>query len=93
MKKSIVFILICLGMNSCKDANPSSETNPEVLQTTTEISQNDARLNEINLLIINNPNSEKGYYELAKYQLENNCTQRCRDKLCESNVLFKTEQN
>ncbi len=71
MKKFGILLFVFVGLVSCND-EPSS--NPKDIITTDVSDTNlvDNNLDEINQYIIDNPNSEKGYYELAKYYLDNN---------------------
>ncbi|MEN8786933.1 MAG: tetratricopeptide repeat protein [Flavobacteriales bacterium] len=71
MKKIVIVSIVSLFVFSCKDvardANPQENYEVEAIVET-----NDTRLDEINQLILDNPNSEIGYYQLAQYHLDNN---------------------
>ena len=72
MKNWLAFAIGILFMVSCK-GDPSTsreEINPEA--DTTQIIQTNTELTDIEQYIITNPNSEKGYYQLASYYLKNN---------------------
>lgn len=70
--KKISLLFIIIGFVSCKgDKKPVTE--PQTYVETVEIdSTNIKKLMGIENLIVQNPNSEQGYYQRAKYRLENN---------------------
>ena len=71
MKKiSLLFIVVALF--SCKEEN-KTDYNPQTYTDLVEIdSTNIKKLMAIETLILNNPNSEEGYYQRANYRLDNN---------------------
>ena len=70
MKKIAALVLSTLLLFSCKEENKTGNTQSETIPSPTEATN--TRLAEINQLIMDKPNSEEGYYQLAKFHLENN---------------------
>ena len=71
MKKIVIVSIVSLLIFSCKEVAP--EVNPqEAGSQEASLESNDTRLDEIYQLILENPNSEKGYYQLAQYHLDKN---------------------
>ena len=71
MKKLVIILIGILMIIGCKDE--PAQVNPVSVSTvdTTSVSQIDNGLEQIEQFIFNNPNSEKGYQDLASYYLEN----------------------
>jgi tetratricopeptide (TPR) repeat protein len=70
MKKIVVLVVSVCAVFSCQENTPNSSPQ-EIEMVQPQENQKDKRLAEINQLIIDQPNSEQGYYQLAKFHLEN----------------------
>jgi tetratricopeptide (TPR) repeat protein len=69
--KNIGFLIVGLFvLTACNNENKKSATTEYELEL--PVSDKENLLAVINQFIIDNPNSEKGYYDLAKYYAENN---------------------
>tara|TARA_B110000977_G_scaffold25394_2_gene31296 strand:- start:1452 stop:2618 length:1167 start_codon:yes stop_codon:yes gene_type:complete len=70
--KKISLLFIAISLFSCKgDKKPA--TGPQMFLETVDVdSTNIKQLMAIESFIVQNPNSEEGYYQRAKYRLENN---------------------
>ena len=71
MKKFIVFLLSVTFLISCKEEKPSTGTDVETNVSVDSVEVENS-LTQIEQYIFSNPNSEKGYYELSNYYLNNN---------------------
>ncbi|MEN8929211.1 MAG: tetratricopeptide repeat protein [Flavobacteriales bacterium] len=70
--KKLSFLLLIISFFSCKDEKKAETITNTFVQTESIDSTNIKQLMGIEKLIVQNPNSEQGYYQRAKYRMENN---------------------